>query len=214
MNQSKPPTRVTVVAELRAFIKMLEANGAEAERMAPLLAARGWPTGTLGDGGPRGNAELTSTERAADHRDRYADADEKLAKLYVSTVALIGAGRQFIADLSSHAGSDADHEGHDLAHTGTNGAWCLACERWVPGTADDRIRAGFCNACRMAWNRLVQTDPHADRGSFIRQRPKHQAPEQRPVPIEPKEHRIAERTLWSNGETTDLLVDDVGTTTI
>jgi hypothetical protein len=214
---NQPPTRPVLIAELKSFIKTLEAAGAQAERMAPLLAARGWPTGTLGDGGSRSTSTDTSTERAADHRDRWADADEKLARLYVQLVSLTGAGSQFITNLAASAGTDADHEGDGMAHTNTNGAWCLACTRWVPGTAEDRIRSGFCNACRVAWNRLASTDPHADRASFIRNRPKHTGPTARPAPIDPatlthglnidveraaSAHGTAEHTTWHHGNTT------------
>lgn len=205
---AKIPTRPVLIAELRGFIKLLESTGAQAERMAPLLASRGFPTGTLGDGGSRGNSEHTSTERAAAHRDEWADADEKLARLYVELFALTGAGAQFITSLASRAASDEQHEGEGLARTGTNGGWCMACARWVPGTADDRIRSGFCNACRMAWNRKVSDDPHADRAEFIRHRPKHHAEDERPAPIDPKQHRVVERTMWSNGETVDLLAEE------
>lgn len=207
MNRT-PPTRIQLITQLRALTKMLEVNGAQAERMAPLLAARGWPTSTLGDGGSRGTSELTSTERAADHRDRYADADEKLARFYLQTFILVSAGQQLIADLAAHATSDADHEGHDLTRTNTTGGWCQACNRWVLGTADDRIRSGFCSACNMAFARLIAKDPNADRASFIRHRPKHddQNEPQRIDPTEPSTatHTVAEATLWHHGKTTDI----------
>ena len=35
---------------------------------------------------------------------------------------------------------------------------CLACGRWVTGGASDRIKAGFCPACWMAWNRGGRSD--------------------------------------------------------
>ena len=208
MPNRRPPTRIQLITQLKNLTKMLEDHGAMAERMAPLLAARGWTTTTLGDGGSRGTSELTSTERAADHRNRWADADQKLIQLYVATYGIIGALDQTIADLTAHATTDAEHEGHHLTRTNTTGGWCQACNRWVPGTADDRIRSGFCSACNMAFARLIAKDPNADRASFIRHRPKHddQNEPQRIDPTEPSTatHTVAEATLWHHGKTTDI----------
>ena len=53
---------------------------------------------------------------------------------------------------------------------------CRACERTVTGSDDDRLREGFCDACRKAWKRLQSrwTDdrrPGApDRAEFERRR--------------------------------------------
>jgi hypothetical protein len=43
---------------------------------------------------------------------------------------------------------------------------CMACERSVLGTPDDRLRSGFCDACRKAWERAGL----GDRAAFIRDR--------------------------------------------
>lgn len=169
MNPTHPPTRVQLILQLKALTKALEDHGATAEAMAPLLAARGWSTSTIGDGTSRGTSELTSTERAAAHPDRWVGVDEKLARFYLTTHILVAAGNQLIADLAGHAANDDDHLGRT---TGTHGGWCMACERWVPGTHDDRLRSGFCNACRVAWARTPQP---RDRAKFIRDRPRHQA---------------------------------------
>lgn len=216
MTTRQQPTRAQLVTQLKNLTRALEANGAQAERMAPLLAARGWPTSTLGDGGSRSTSEHTSTERAGSHRDRWADADQKLARFYLQTYTLVTAGQQLIADLAGHAIADEDHE-HEGRATTPNGGWCLACDRWVTGAADDRLRSGFCNACRVAFGRLAAKDPHADRAAFIRTRPKHdQAPE--PVHIDPTTSTLqldvdrathattqpVEVTRWSHGQTTDL----------
>jgi hypothetical protein len=53
--------------------------------------------------------------------------------------------------------------------TRTNITECRACERPVTNTPDDRLRSGYCNACRMAWTRQGQPD----RALFERNRAKH-----------------------------------------
>lgn len=45
---------------------------------------------------------------------------------------------------------------------------CAACSRWVAGSASDRIRSGYCDACRKAWER----DGRPERASFERARRK------------------------------------------
>lgn len=51
----------------------------------------------------------------------------------------------------------------------TSGAGtCAACTRWVHGTAEDRIRSGYCEACFKAWSRGGK----AERASFEASRPK------------------------------------------
>lgn len=32
---------------------------------------------------------------------------------------------------------------------------CRACQRKVTGSVDDRLRSGYCNACRVAWDRRM-----------------------------------------------------------
>lgn len=216
---SQPPTRVQLLVRLKAVTKLLESTGAHAEQMARLLAARGWPTGTLGDGtGSRSSAELTSVESAADHRDRWAGVDERLALFYVETFAVLGLGEQLLTDLAASAGSDEEHEGANLARTGTNGGWCIGCGRWVPGSSEDRLRGGACNACRMAWNRHVAENPDASRPLFMQNRPAHADPTAR-LTIDPTQPstattggtvtpvdagRVAEATRWHQGEVTTV----------
>lgn len=51
------------------------------------------------------------------------------------------------------------HAGH--AAQRTNMADCAACERIVANTPNDRLRSGYCNACRMAWIRAGRPDRSA-----------------------------------------------------
>jgi hypothetical protein len=43
---------------------------------------------------------------------------------------------------------------------------CLACQRWVSGSAEDRLRSGMCNACRQ-WVRRHMEAHHLERGDAI-----------------------------------------------
>lgn len=45
---------------------------------------------------------------------------------------------------------------------------CEACERTVPGTPADRLRSGFCDACRKRWARTDQGSGRMDRHTFVR----------------------------------------------
>jgi hypothetical protein len=42
--------------------------------------------------------------------------------------------------------------------TATGSGDCMACGEYCSGAVDDRLRAGYCNACRMAWDRAGRPD--------------------------------------------------------
>lgn len=126
---------------------------------------------TLPDGYPAGGSEPVSggdigrpTEGAVLERERILEsvedpgADEArrvgLAAVDTSLAIAVQALREAHAELTQitarlHAGREAQR---------TNMADCQACERPVANTPNDRLRAGYCNACRMAWNRQGQPD--------------------------------------------------------
>lgn len=156
------PKPDVIANNLDHLATVLRRDAQKAITAAHVLAARGWPTGTLGDGGGRSGAAVmvdgelvpvTSTEAAALHHDRWANVDQRLAKLlrliWTSTVQL----EQLIADLLAHA-DDADEL---PAGTGA----CEACSKVVRPDAkhpDRRLRAGLCDACRKHWERSGITD--------------------------------------------------------
>lgn len=47
---------------------------------------------------------------------------------------------------------------------------CHACTKDVPGTHDNRLRSGWCNACRMAFERWTVESGVRDRAAFERHR--------------------------------------------
>jgi hypothetical protein len=170
-----PPARI--VEQARLVIRLLEATDlATAIRVAPILAARGWPSGTLGDGGdsngptilvvdddtgPDGERiAVTSTEAAAFAKSRYDNADRDLAVLLATIdravqdlTKLAQGAAGLAADLLAHA-DDADEL------PAASGA-CEACGKVVRsdrGKTPEYLRAGLCNACRMHWDRSGITD--------------------------------------------------------
>lgn len=161
----RTPSPRAVAAALRQCATILDTTtehprhrtaGSLANHLAPLLAARGWPAGTLGTG--RGQAELTSVEAAVANPDRWADCDRR----YDQLLRLAWSAALELGGLTADIGAHADPDG--LARTANAGTGdCLACDTWVPGTHDDRLRAGFCDRCRQAWKRAGRPD----RAAFV-----------------------------------------------
>lgn len=143
--------------EVRRLAQLLDGDLATALRVAPLLAARGWPGATLGDGA-RSSDTTTSVERAAgvtqdvkptDIRTaRFTNVDRRLASLLAVIHQATTEVTRIAGDVLAHA-SDVD-----LIPPGTGG--CQCCSRFCRPTAeqpDNRLRAGFCPACWKAWGR-------------------------------------------------------------
>lgn len=57
------------------------------------------------------------------------------------------------------------HNGREPARSSNPGGDCLACDRHVEGTANDRIRRGMCSACYTAWGRDGKPDLAAFRAA-------------------------------------------------
>lgn len=147
------PSPKELAVQLRSLASALDQHGHRALELAPLLAARGWPTTTM-PSGSRGNSELTSVEAAADNPNvDWDNVDQKLdAALHRCWVDILDV-RTLITNITSHAGAD-DRKTNQQPGSGD----CLVCSKYVPGTAEDRLRAGYCNACRMAWVRADRPD--------------------------------------------------------
>lgn len=50
-----------------------------------------------------------------------------------------------------------EHRGDERAGRLVSGGDCLACDRYVPGTVTDRLRGGYCDSCRKAFERWRET---------------------------------------------------------
>lgn len=169
-------------AGAHADVDLLADHRADLDRWA-----REW-AGELGRGG--GGAGPSSSDATLDPddgdlagRDTVSRPTERAA-LATSTdaardaeVALVLADQAFDA-LRSAAdavrrllpASQSEVESMRGRQTSTAGA-CVACGRDVSGSARDRLRAGFCDACRKAWER----EGKPDRAAFIARRRAAQA---------------------------------------
>lgn len=134
---------------------------------------------TLPDGYPSGGGEPVSggdtsnpTLSAVLQHERVLesvedrDADEArrvgLAAVDTSLAVAVQALREVHTELTQITARL--HAGH--ATQRTNMTECQACERTVANTPNDRLRAGYCDACRKAWERAGRPD----RAAFERTR--------------------------------------------
>lgn len=163
------PTPQVLARQLRHLADTLEHNGTAAIRAASILAARGYPAGTLGDGGASNGASIlvvdeetgpdgelvpcTSTEAAALNHDRWNDADRRLARLLRLVWSTSVQTESLAADLLAHA-QDVDEL---PAGTGSCEACTKVCRPTVKNP-DNRLRSGLCDACRKHWARSGITD--------------------------------------------------------
>ena len=161
MTRTRTPALSDIAERAERVAKLCRRNGPAILKMAELLAARGWPTSTLGDGGSRGVGDgLTSTERAADNPGPWADADVQLAAATVTLDRALAAWAVAAGNILAHGDIEATERHNRQPGSGP----CMACTRDVPGRENDRLRAGFCGACRKRWERAGRPD----RAAFIR----------------------------------------------
>jgi hypothetical protein len=163
------PTPKDLAARLRMAAAMLDAQGKHAVRLAPELAARGYPSSTLGDGGARGTTPGSSVERAALNADptrRFVAVDVRLYAQFRTLWMLCNALESTVAAIVVHASDE------DPLPAGSGA--CQCCDRMCRPDAKpgDRLRAGYCPACYEAWRRLGQPD----RVAFELDRRRHLAP--------------------------------------
>lgn len=153
---AKHPVPKVTAAHLRTVADAIEDHGATAERRAALLAARGWPSGTLGSGS-RSSDNTSSVERAVGlqgdddvqpRTDRWVDADRELATRWRQAFTAVARLHEYLGDLVAHA------DDVDPLPAGTGE--CQACGRFVRPSKrrpNDRLRSGLCDRDRKAWKR-------------------------------------------------------------
>lgn len=157
------PTPKVLARHLRDVADALETHGRAALDMAPLLAARGWPSGGAGGGkvsgggatirvlNEEGDEELvsvTSTEAAAMAYDRWRGADRELAGRLRALFTAAARAHQYVADLVVHA-DDVDPL---PAGTGECQACTIFC-RPTKTRPNFRLKGGLCPAHYQAWRR-------------------------------------------------------------
>lgn len=161
-----------LAAELRKAARILEEQGMDAEYRAPVLAARGYSSQTLGDGGSRGTDSTSSTERHAGVTQECKPADIRLdqwagvdARLATAMATMQGSMRMVVSLVTN-----INHHASDVDPIPVGQGECMACGRTCRPTVNpnDRLRSGLCNACRMAFTRRI--DPLMMRADWIRER--------------------------------------------
>lgn len=93
----------------------------------------------------------TPDDPAAEARQWMAD----VRKLFAALIKLANDGRRIVEEIERRNAA----LGNQPAPTRTPGGGdCTACGRYVSGATDDRLRSGYCDACRKAWERAGRPD--------------------------------------------------------
>lgn len=118
---------------------------------------RGYPAATMNDGG--GSSESTLVESQA--------LDPRFDPAHIALLAL-AEWQQTIRQIRrvDRAFRGVTTTRPNLGRVSSLAGQCLCCQRDVLGTAEDRLRNGYCDACRKAWERAGRPD----RAWFERQR--------------------------------------------
>jgi hypothetical protein len=145
-----------VIAELRqltdVLLHELEHKGRH------VATADGFPSSTLGDGMARSSSALTSVERAAEARTYHSPEPDNVGDAIRDVFNTLSAMADTATRMSrkvafvKHVATKA--EGRISSLQGE----CQACQRSVSGAESDRLRAGYCDACRKAWERAGRPD--------------------------------------------------------
>lgn len=124
----------------------------------PGPAIDGYTSTTLGDG-PRGNAELTPVEAAADKLAfGFRPISDVIAEDAENAVGYLRDAVQALGALGTRL-DHADRVSSPLSRSESGGAGtCKACGRDVSGAANDRLRSGYDEACARAWDRAGRPD--------------------------------------------------------
>lgn len=173
------PTTHDLATELEHLARELRRDGPKAHTMARLLEERGFSSASGASGGSHGNSELTPTEAAAARPNHWTGTRAALYDGYRDAYRSACNLRDTIGRILSHGDIEATARHNRQPGSGP----CMACTRDVPGTSTDRLRSGFCNACRMRWTR----EGRPDRAAFIRRRLAEVTPPE-PEHVDPTQH--------------------------
>lgn len=160
--------RATRLQEHAASIVALQQLLVDAHTAAAVLLSAG--SGEASErvsGGDTSNPVLDRVFARAWVQTHLADVDQHVVDMAASVIAAQRVLTQLAAAGRRSSGSEAPPR--------TNMVDCQACQRTITMTPDDRPRGGYCNACRMAWQRLqhAHEGPGApDRVVFERNRAK------------------------------------------
>lgn len=186
MTVSHPPYR-RIAANLRDFANLLDVMPEHNRRessvgncrcvgcRAEILAARGFPSGTLGSG-TRSTTVSSSTERAVGlmaNEDtallppdpQFVGLDDNLAKHLRLIWHAVTTASGLVGTVNSHAPDD------DPVPAGTG--HCMCCETFCrpdDRRPDNRLRSGLCPACHQSWLYWRARNPQGQRPDFVRWR--------------------------------------------
>jgi hypothetical protein len=127
------------------------------------LAARGWPTSTIGDGsGVRSTSTSSTTERAAAIAEPFTAVhgklDVHLARRHTEVLAVLA----IAAVIDSHASDD------DVVPAGTGECACGCGRTCNPRkNPDNRLKAGLHPSCHRRWLRWRSAYPGVTWSDFI-----------------------------------------------
>lgn len=152
----KHPDPSSIAEALEAAAKALRSNGMDAISMASILASRGYPSATLGDGGSRGSDTTSSTERHGDpdNHPTFANIDWYYAQLLHTAWTSATKIASRTVEIIAHA--------TDIDPTPAGTGSCRACNRLCRPTAakpGNRLKAGLCPTCYKAWERYRVDGP-------------------------------------------------------
>lgn len=142
----------------RRHLHAITLMAAEIARLAPAAHAAlrnqqpGYPTNTSGGSGAPQLSESGTPpglDRYLERNDPAAHAARQLDTTLIAAVRNLDTVRSIVATWAADIHPDAQ----PVLERKVSGGDCAACNRYCTGTANDRLRSGMCNACRMAWQR-------------------------------------------------------------
>lgn len=157
------PTPAVIAAQLERTARNLRTNGTQAGRWATLLAARGYPTATIGNG-TRTTATATSVERAVGLAGpdgpltppdpQWTDIDAILARLLRLLFWTAVRADTLVDRILAHATTD------DPIPGGTGPCALRTCEHFCNPRKkpSDRLRRGLCPSHYNRWLEAGQPD--------------------------------------------------------
>ena len=151
-------------AEMAEVIEAMRDRGPELIRLAQMSA--------IPDGyGRGGNGTSRSTETAKPTEAAVlaleVDVDDRVAQWLDE---LFGQVTQAVARLRRIHQLDylVEHRGDGRVGRQVTGGECLCCERYVSGSASDRLRGGLCDTCRKAYADWKEGRHDVSVGTFCR----------------------------------------------
>lgn len=163
--------------QLKAW-EYLKEVGPEMIRLAklPTTEEDGWPASSWGrppggattvldeNGDPMPAVSDRTGEKATDLIEENEAPDWVENRLFALFGAVAGARGQTSTAYNTALVIQARADQRKGRHV--TGGDCLACERYVSGSKDDRLVTGYCEACRKAWERWREDKHDPDHWAF------------------------------------------------